>query len=81
MISGGKRWRRYRDSIGQLSPTAVNLTMPRAGTGEVHLEGRPPQQWDHFAGINDVRIAVELVESVSYFLLVGSCRLWDDAGP
>ena len=30
MISGGKRWRRYRDSIGQLSPTAVNLTMPCA---------------------------------------------------
>jgi len=28
MISGGKRWRRYSDSIGQLSPTAVNLTMP-----------------------------------------------------
>ena len=29
MISGGKRWRRYSDSIGQLSPTAVNLTMPQ----------------------------------------------------
>ncbi len=28
MISGGKRWRRYRNSIGQLSPTGVNLTMP-----------------------------------------------------
>ncbi len=28
MISGGKRWRRYSDSIGQLSPTGVNLTMP-----------------------------------------------------
>ncbi len=28
MISGGKRWRRYSDSIGQLSPTDVNLTMP-----------------------------------------------------
>ena len=28
MISGGKRWRRYSDSIRQLSPTPANLTKP-----------------------------------------------------
>ena len=28
MILDGKRCRRYRDSIGPLSPTGVNLTMP-----------------------------------------------------
>ena len=28
MISGGKRWRRYSDSMSRLSPTDVNLTMP-----------------------------------------------------
>ena len=28
MISGGKRWRRYSDSMSRFSPTAVNLTMP-----------------------------------------------------
>jgi hypothetical protein len=26
MISAGKRWRRYIDTIGRLSPNAVNLT-------------------------------------------------------
>jgi hypothetical protein len=34
MISGGKRWRRYGDFIGRLSPTALNLTMPTALFGK-----------------------------------------------
>ena len=31
MISGGKRWRRYSDPIGRMSPIAVNLAMPSLG--------------------------------------------------
>ena len=43
-------------------------TLERAGGRvEVHLERRPPKQWEHFVGINDVRVAVELSGSVSYF--------------
>ena len=41
--------------------------LERAGTDEVELERRVPKQWEHFVGINDVRIAVELSGSVSYF--------------
>ena len=41
--------------------------LERNGGREVCLELRPPKQWEHFVGINDVRIAVELSGSVSYF--------------
>ena len=34
----GKRWRRYSDSIGQLWPTAVNLTMPFRGQQALEAE-------------------------------------------
>ena len=33
----------------------------------VRLGRRPPKQWEHFRGINDVRIAVERLDDVSYF--------------
>ena len=50
MTSGGKRWRRYSDSMSRLSPTAVNLTMPRdwlmsLETGPLYIE--PASPWEN----------------------------------
>jgi hypothetical protein len=37
------------------------------GTATLTLERRPPKQLEHLLGINDVRIAAELTDGLSYF--------------
>ena len=44
MISGGKRWRRYSDSMSRFSPTAANLTTPGRGLSNL-MRNRSEYVW------------------------------------
>ena len=41
--------------------------LEKAGSEDIVLERRPPLQLDHFVGVNEVRLAVEIIGGVSYF--------------
>ena len=47
--------------------SAGKLALEREGSVGIALETRPPKQRDHMAGINDLRIAVELTAQVGFF--------------
>lgn len=41
--------------------------LERGDGGEIVLEKRPPKQWEHLAGINDIRIAAERIDGLTFF--------------
>ena len=45
-----------------------------AGIGGITLEKHPPQQWEHFKAINDIRIEAELSNQLSYFFAYWELR-------
>jgi hypothetical protein len=57
---------RMSEALFTLGPEGKR-TLERAGGRGITLERTPPKQLDHFLGINDLRIAAELAEDLSYF--------------
>jgi hypothetical protein len=49
--------------------------LERDGVNQIGLERHPPKQWEHLAGINDIRIAAELTGQLAYFFAA-----WELAG-
>jgi hypothetical protein len=41
--------------------------LERSGNDGIALERRPPKQLEHLTGINDIRIAAEMVDGLAYF--------------
>jgi protein involved in plasmid replication-relaxation len=41
--------------------------LEQAGAREIRLERKPPKQLEHFSAVNDIRIAAELTDSLSFF--------------
>lgn len=60
------REHRMAETLFTLGPEAKRL-LEQVSAADIRLERKPPKQIEHFAGINDIRIAAELAESLSYF--------------
>ena len=48
--------------------------MEKVGIDGITLERHPPQQWEHFKAINDIRIEAELSLRLSYFFAYWELR-------
>ena len=60
------RAHRMSESLFTLGPEGKRVLELSDGE-EISLERRPPKQLEHFAAVNDVRIAAEMAGPVSYF--------------